>query len=194
MNNNKKWIVRVFLTTFILSIFFNGITNVLLDKLNIYIAFLVLLVMIIINIVFDIIGMAVATCEEAPFHAKAAKKHKGAREAIKLIRSKEKVTNFCNDIVGDVVGIVSGSLSALVSVNLSSVLEINIFIVSLLIGAIVASLTVGGKAIGKLIAIEKCNEILYMVGAVIHIFVPINAANTIDEKTKRKNEEKNKNN
>ena len=75
MKDNNKWIVTVFIMTFILSIVFNGVSNILLSKINIIIAFLILIIMIGIGIFFDMIGMAVATCEEAPFHAKAAKKH-----------------------------------------------------------------------------------------------------------------------
>ena len=182
MKDSNKWIVTVFIITFILSIVFNGVSNVLLSKINIIIAFLILIIMIGIGIFFDMIGMAVATCEEAPFHAKAAKKHKGAREAIKLIRSKEKVASICNDIVGDVSGIVSGSLSALISVNLSSITGINTIIISLLVGGVVAALTVGGKAICKKKAIDNCNEIISFVGSVVHIFAPIRANNETKKK------------
>jgi len=186
MKDSNKWIVTVFIMTFILSIVFNGVSNALLSKINIVIAFLILIIMIGIGIFFDMIGMAVATCEEAPFHAKAAKKHKGAREAIRLIRSKEKVSSVCNDVVGDVSGIVSGSLSALISVNLSDITGINSLIISLIVGGIVASLTVGGKAIGKKKAIDNCNEILFFVGGVVHLFSPIKANNTVDKKAKVK--------
>ena len=182
MKDNNKWIVTVFVMTFVLSIVFNGVSNALLSKINVFIAFLVLIVMIGIGIFFDMIGMAVATCEEAPFHAKAAKKHKGAREAIRMIRSKEKVSSICNDVVGDVSGIVSGSLAALISVSLSELLGINTFVVTLLVGGVVASLTVGGKAIGKKKAIDNCNEIMFFVGSIVHLFAPIRANNEIKKK------------
>lgn len=186
MKDSNKWIVTVFIMTFVLSIVFNGVSNALLSKINIFIAFLILISMIGIGIFFDMIGMAVATCEEAPFHAKAAKKHKGAREAIRMIRSKDKVSSICNDVVGDVSGIVSGSLAALISVNLSNITGINSIIISLLVGGVVASLTVGGKAIGKRKAIDNCNEIMFFVGSIVHLFAPIKANNTVDKKSKKK--------
>ena len=185
MKDSNKWIVKVFVMTFLLSIIFNGTSNALLGKINIFLAFLILIVIIGIGIFFDMIGMAVATCEEAPFHAKAAKKHKGAREAIKLIRSKEKVSSVCNDVVGDVSGIVSGTLVALISVNLSNILSVNSFLITLIVGGIVASITVGGKAIGKKKAIDNCNEIMFFVGGVVHFFAPIKAKNTVDAKAKK---------
>ena len=186
MKDNNKWIVKVFVMTFLLSILFNGVSSALLSKINIFLAFLILIVIIGIGIFFDMIGMAVATCEEAPFHAKASKKHKGAKEAIKLIRSKEKVSSICNDVVGDVSGIVSGSLAALISVSLSQMINVNSFLVTLVVGGIVASITVGGKAIGKKKAIDNCNEIMYFVGSVVHIFAPIKPKNTSYKKSKER--------
>lgn len=189
MKSSNKWIITIFIMTFMLSILFNGVSNILLSKINIFFAFVILIVMIGIGIFFDMIGMAVATCEEAPFHAKASKKHKGAREAIKLIRSKDKVASVCNDVIGDVSGIVSGSLGALISVSLSEITQINLLIISLIVGGIVASLTVGGKAIGKRKAIDNCNEIMFFVGSVVSIFAPIKANNTIDKKAKKNKKE-----
>ena len=186
MKDGNKWIVKIFIMTFLLSILFNGLSSALLTKINIIIAFLILIVMIGIGIFFDMIGMAVATCDEAPFHAKASKKQKGAKEAIKLIRSKEKVSSICNDVVGDVAGIVSGTLTALISVSLSNILSIDTLIVTLIIGGIVASITVGGKAIGKKKAIKSCNELMLFVGMVVHIFSPIKAKNEIDSKQQKK--------
>ena len=41
--------------------------------------------------------------------------------------------------------------------------------VSLLMSALVAGLTVGGKAIGKNIAVKSCTSIVHMVGKIIHM-------------------------
>ena len=90
MKDSTKWIIKVFAMTFILSILFNGVSNALLSKINIFIAFLVLIVMIGIGIFFDMIGMAVATCEEAPFHAKASKNIKAQERQLNLYVRKRK--------------------------------------------------------------------------------------------------------
>ena len=63
---------------------FGGVSNVVIEKMNLIMAIIVLVLVIILGIVFDMIGMAIATCEEAPFHAKAAKKHSGAKEVLRL--------------------------------------------------------------------------------------------------------------
>ena len=183
MKENKKWIITTFVLTFMLAMVFGGVSNVVIAKMNLIMATIVLIVVIILGIIFDMIGMAIATCEEAPFHAKAAKKHGGAKEVIRLLKEKDKATNVCNDLIGDICGILSGSACALISVKLSVVLEIDVVIVSLVLSAIVAMITVGGKAIGKGISMNNAENIMYMVGAVLHVVKPI-------KETKKNNKKK----
>ena len=173
MKENKKWIITTFTLTFVLAMLFGGVSNVVLEKMNIIFATIVLLVVIIVGILFDMIGMAIATCDEAPFHAKAAKKHNGAKEVIRMLKKKDKATNVCNDLMGDICGILSGSACALIAVKLSSILQMDIAIISLVLSAVVAAITVGGKAIGKGISMNNAEKIMYMVGAVLHIVWPV---------------------
>ena len=99
----------------------------------------------------------------------AARKVPGAHEAISLLRNAERVSSICNDVVGDICGVVSGSASALIA---AQVLKNFTFtwpqIVSLLMSALVAGLTVGGKAIGKIFAIGSCTKIVHTVGRLIY--------------------------
>ena len=173
MKENNKWIIITFVATFILSIVFGGVSNIVVEKLNIFLAIIVLILVILTGILFDMIGMAIATCDEAPFHAKASKKKSGAKEVIALLKEKEKATNVCNDLLGDICGIISGSACALIALKLSNILRLDMVIVSLVLSAIVAAVTVGGKAIGKGIAMNKAENIMYMVGNVIHVVKPI---------------------
>lgn len=172
-NKKDNWLWQVFLITFVLAMIFGTISNTVVNKLNIIFAAILLIVIIAIGILFDLVGMAVASAVEAPFHAKAAKKHKGAKESIRLVRNAPMVSNICNDVIGDICGIISGSIGALLSVSISSKFNIDIIIVSLLISAVIASITVGGKALGKKFAINKCTDIIYMAGAIIHYICPV---------------------
>ena len=135
------------------------------------VAFLILFVIILIGILFDIIGVAVTSADERPFHSMASRKVPGAHEAISLLRNAERVSSICNDVIGDVCGVVSGSaaasISAQVIVNFSG--EIG-EIIMLLMSAMVAGLTVGGKAIGKTFAIGSCVKIVSAVGRIIWFF------------------------
>ena len=167
-NKNVKWVVTIFLVT----VFVSGVISLLSDALmansGIFVAFLILLTIILIGIIFDIIGMAVATADEKPFHAMAARKVAGAKESIKLLRNAERVSSICNDVVGDICGVISGSASATIA---AQVLQNFDFtwpqIVSLVMSALAAGLTVGGKAIGKTFAVNSCTEIVYWVGQLI---------------------------
>ena len=133
------------------------------------VAFLILLAIVLIGIVFDIIGVAVTSADEKPFHSMSARKVPGGLEAIRLLRNAERVSSICNDVVGDICGVVSGSASATIA---AQVLQNFDFtwpqIVSLLMSALVAGLTVGGKAIGKTFAINSCTQIVSGVGSVIY--------------------------
>ena len=67
-------------------------------------------------------------------------------------------------------GVVSGSTGIAIALQLNAAFNVNLLIVTLLITAIVSTLTIGGKAIGKSFAINKGNEILYGFVRVIHVF------------------------
>ncbi|MDY2557060.1 MAG: Mg2+ and Co2+ transporter CorB, partial [Candidatus Faecousia sp.] len=121
--------------------------------------------------IFDIIGMAVATASEKPFHSMAARKVPGAQEAIRLLRNAERVSSICNDVVGDICGVVSGAASATIAARVLSHMTFSLpQLVTLAMSALVAGLTVGGKAVGKTIAIGSCTEIVYLVGRILAAF------------------------
>lgn len=173
MKSNFKWVLITIVLTFFLALIFGGISNILVERMNIYIAIVVLLVIVILGILFDMIGISIATCEEAPFHARAAKKLWGAKESLKILKEKEKNTNICNDLLGDICGIISGSIGALIAYKIAVVSNLNIVTISLFLGAIIASITVGGKAMGKSIGINNREKILEYVGKTIYIATPI---------------------
>ena len=135
------------------------------------VAFVILLVIVLLGIIFDIIGMAVATADEKPFHSMAARKVPGAQESIRLLRNAERVSSICNDVVGDICGVVSGSASATIAAQLLRNFDFSWpQLVGLLMSALVAGLTVGGKAIGKTFAINSCTKIVHTVGKFVYTF------------------------
>ena len=88
----------------------------------------------------------------------------------RLIRRASKVSSFCNDVVGDICGIISGSTAAIIVVRLQEVLSFRSVVVSLAITALVSGLTIGGKAVGKTFAIDKSTAVLQLVGRILHLF------------------------
>ncbi|MEW9093706.1 MAG: hypothetical protein AB2417_01380 [Clostridiaceae bacterium] len=169
-NKSNRWVLTIIFWTILISGSANLLSDVLLRNVNILVAFIILIIIIFIGIIFDIIGVAVTAAEEKPFHAKAAKKIPGAKIAVKLIRNADKVSNFCNDVVGDVCGIVSGSVGVLI---LGKVTEnfpnLNVTITSALIGALIAAATIGGKALGKSFAMNECETIIDNVSKIVYI-------------------------
>ncbi len=157
----KNWTVKVFILTFVLAIIFSLIAN-LLGNLNNIILIVCLFIIITIGIIFDLIGTAVLCAEEKVLHSKASQKIYGAKSTIKLVKNASSVASFCNDVVGDVCGIVSGSLATVIVMNLFKNGDLSFW--NILLSSILSSITVGGKAIGKKIGIKKSNEIIHLVG------------------------------
>ena len=82
-----RWVVTIFLVTVVISGIISFISDEVMSSHGIIFAFLVLLAIIFLGIVFDIIGMAVASADEKPFHSMAARKVPGAQEAIQIGRA-----------------------------------------------------------------------------------------------------------
>lgn len=156
-----NWLPIIFILTFILSFIFGTISSLVSD-MNVLLLGILLIIIIGIGIIFDMIGVAVLSCEEATFHAKASRKIKGSKQCIKLIKKSNRTSSVCNDVIGDICGIVSGTVTASLVVLLHDTP-----LMAILLTAIVSSLTVGGKAIGKKFAIEHCEEITFIVGKVL---------------------------
>ena len=168
-----RWVVSIFLVTMVISGTITLLSDLLMERSSMVTAFLILFVIILIGIIFDIIGMAVASADEKPFHAMAARKVPGAREAISLLRNAERVSSICNDVVGDICGVVSGSASATIAAQILAGFEFTWpEIVTLLMSAMAAGLTVGGKAIGKSFAVNSSTKIVHGVGKVLYILHP----------------------
>ena len=165
-----RWAVQVFFISVTLSAAMSFASEQALDGAGLAPAFVVLASFILLGIVFDIIGVAVTAADERPFHSMAARKVPGAREALGLIRRASKVSSFCNDVVGDICGIISGSTAAIIVVRLQEVLSFRSVVVSLAITALVSGLTIGGKAVGKTFAIDKSTAVLQLVGRILHLF------------------------
>lgn len=164
-----RWVVTVFLVTLVVSGMISLISDEVMASSGLLAAFAILLGIVFLGIIFDIIGMAVATASEKPFHSMAARKVPGAQEAIHLLRNAERVSSICNDVVGDICGVVSGSASATIAaLILTHVDTVWPRAISLGMSALVAGLTVGGKAIGKTIAVNSCTQIVHLVGRFLH--------------------------
>ena len=170
-NKAIRWVVTIFLSTILITSIISLASEEIMSVSAMPVAFAILLVIIFVGILFDIIGVAVTSADEKPFHSMAARKVPGALESIRLLRNAEKVGSICNDVVGDICGVISGSASATIAAQVLQNFEFSLpRLASLVMSALVAGLTVGGKAVGKSIAINSCTKIVHFVGLSIHRF------------------------
>ena len=156
-----KWIFRIIFITFGISLFMSLISGVTLPKVPTIFGVLLVLIFILIGVIFDMIGVSVTASDLSVFNSMSSRKVEGAKLAVKFKKNADKVSSFCNDVIGDICGVVSGSCCITIATNLSIVFNLNYLITSLIVTSIVSALTIGGKAIGKNIAINKSNIILY---------------------------------
>ncbi len=167
--SNTSWAIGVFLATILVSGTISFASDLLMEASGMVVACLILLLIVLLGIIFDVVGVAVASAEERPFHSMAAKKVPGAAEAIRLLRNADRVSSVCNDVVGDICGVVSGAAAATITARvLMNFQGLPEDVISLALSALVAGLTVGGKAIGKSMAIHSCTSIVFTTAKVIH--------------------------
>lgn len=182
---NFRWVILISLWTFIAAAIFSVITESLVTNLDILMAFIVLIVVISIGVTFDTIGIAVAVAHEGPFHAMAANRIKEAKHAIRLVRNAGQVSNFCNDVIGDISGIMSGAAGTTIIYKLIDAYPmLNGVILSIVLTSLIAAFTVGGKALGKTVAMLH-NEVIIFKIAVILNFLENNFGIQILKNTKR---------
>lgn len=156
-----KWILKIVLIAFVLSFGLSYVSQVTIPNLSLFFGILITLLFIGIGILFDIIGVSVTSSDETVFHSMNSRKVPGADIAVKFKKNASKVSNFCCDVVGDVCGIISGTAATAIAIILANQFNWSLLFTGLFVAAIVAALTIGGKALGKGFAINKSDIILY---------------------------------
>lgn len=166
-----RWVVTIFLVTIFVSGAITLISDEIMSESGLVTSFVILLIIVSVGIVFDIVGVAVTSADESPFHSMAARKVPGAQEAIRLLRNAERVSSICNDVIGDICGVVSGTAAATIAAQLLTKFEVSWpQVIGLVMSAVVSGLTVGGKAVGKTLAVNSSTSIVHFAGRVIGAF------------------------
>ena len=169
-NTESSWgySLKVFFATFAAACLLAVLSQLVLAEMKIvFIGFLLLLAIIFIGIIFDIIGVATTVANPAPFHAKAARKLPGAKQALVLLNNSSKVANICNDVIGDICGTLSGAIGTALVVGMMVTGGREALWASVLMTGLVSALTVGGKALGKSIAINSADTVMWRVGQIL---------------------------
>lgn len=170
----RRWVLLVTIGSFLSTILISYISDLLLSNASLIISLIVLLLIILVGIFTDIIGIAVASADPNHFNAMAAQKVKGAKTCVNLVKNAPKVSNLCNDVIGDICGIVSGATSVVIVAQIAAFWELQDTVqAGLLVSGAVAALTIGGKACGKSLGMNNSTQIIHGIAkpmATIKIF------------------------
>ncbi len=167
-NIAEIWVLKITLFTFIGAVICSCISQITTSKSDIIISIMLLSFMILISIIFDGIGLSVASCSEAELekYSRFKKQYDIARY---LLKNAEKVNNICADVIGDMCGILSGACGASIVVELS-LSGSGSHWATIIISSIIAAVTVGGKASLKKAAVKNSAEFVFMSARMIGIF------------------------
>lgn len=167
-SSRVTWLIAIFLMALAISAVFSFFSQELLGEASLFGAFVVLLTIIATGILFDLLGVAVTAAEEKPFHSMASRKVPGGAEGIWLLRNAGKVSSVCCDVVGDICGIISGTAAAVVALEAwTGMQSVSQRLVQLVLSALVAALTILGKAFCKQIAIDNSTVIVHAAARLI---------------------------
>ena len=165
---NWKWIVTITFLSFFMSVTLSYISSESLNNVGNIPAFLILFFFIFLGILFDMIGIAATSATEKELHSMAARRVRGAKQAVWLCKNAEKVASFCNDVVGDISGIISGATGAIIIARITSGMNpVPTMLITLAVTGIIAALTIGGKAMFKAIGMSCSIQIIHAAGCIL---------------------------
>ncbi|MDE6614506.1 MAG: hypothetical protein K2K24_03250 [Clostridia bacterium] len=167
INIAELWVIKITIFTFFGAVICSFISQITTSKSDIIISIMLLSFMILVSIIFDGIGLSVASCsqEDIKKYSRYTKQYNIMQF---LIKNAEKVNNICADVIGDMCGILSGACGA------SIVVQLNLHgghWVTIIISSVIAAITVGGKASLKKVAVKNTAEFVFMSARVIGIFI-----------------------
>ena len=168
-HSNWRWVVTIFFVTIAISSTISFLSSAVMERASIVVATLVLLFIVALGIVFDIIGVAVMSAGRSRFIPWRPRSAGALPRRWRSCATPKKVSSFCNDVVGDICGVVSGSASAVLAA-----MALQHFapesVAQLIMSALVAGLTIAGKAIGKTFAMKQATSIVLTVAQPIAFF------------------------
>lgn len=168
------WATKLTVISFVVSAVISYLAELATNNKYVGLTIAVLVILVVISILADCIGIAFTTCDIVPFYAMASKKVRGSKIAIWLIKRNGKVASILNDLVGDIIGIISGACVAAIVYFFIKKIANDVWkqVLPIILTALVASVTIGGKAFMKAIAIKYSKNIVLFISKILSIFVP----------------------
>lgn len=149
------WIFKITLIAFLLSLFLSIFSEMFLSASNIIFATLLLIIFMFVNIVSDMIGLAIVSCqvEELKRRINNAQIY---NMCLALTKNSDKVSSILCDVIGDACGILCGVSGSILSIIISQKIASNSFgalLIGATISALIVGLTVFFKAVSKKYAV-----------------------------------------
>ncbi|MET3684318.1 hypothetical protein ABID56_002444 [Alkalibacillus flavidus] len=169
LRDSIKFSIGIAVITFVLAAIFSLVSQGILGGVSWTVGFVIVVVIVLIGVSADMLGIAATAASEVPFHSMASERVYGAKNAIRIVRNADKFATFCNDVIGDIAGVISGTASTLVVIQLATAISNgdtnNIqFVIGIIFTSFVAALTVGGKALGKSFAVRMSTNLVLFAG------------------------------
>ena len=165
------WPIEATLISLVLCLLVAFGAEVVLSGTTIAVAVVLIVLLVALGVLFDMMGLAVASCDPVPLRSMASRKIRGARHALRLVDNAHKVSSVFNDIVGDIIGIITGVCGAALALVLAGSLDgLARIAVAVAVSAAIAALTIGGKAAMKGVAIRHSTQIVLALGKVMAVF------------------------
>lgn len=163
---NWTWSFKILFLSLALSISFSIISEMALNGTSIFISILIIISFLIVNVAFDMVGVAITAGNIPYFEELANCKMAGAKESLLLLKNADKVSVLCCDIIGDICGILSGACGASIVFKIigESANKPVAMIISAVISGFIAGLTIFCKSIEKGYAVNKSEKIILIVG------------------------------
>ncbi len=170
-NKNNAWAIKITVISLALSALISFLSEITADTSSIIVTLLLLSFLILASIAFDGIGVATASCNPSDFKDDAKRRVYGGKTALRLVENNEKVSNVCNDVIGDTFGIISGSCSVAIVLKLAEICPTGWQkLLTIGISSVISAVTIGGKALLKESAITNAKDFVKFVASILAIF------------------------
>lgn len=168
-DNAVKFIIIITIISIPISALFDTGT-VLLNGIPWYIGVFIVIFIVVFGAFFDMIGVAAAAATEAPFHAMSSKRVHGAKFAVFIVNHAERVASICSDVIGDIAGVLSGATALAVGTQIGNMYHFTGWsgeAITIALTVLATSLTIGGKALGKTMAVYFPTTIIIHTAKII---------------------------
>ena len=164
-----RWAIKMFMIAICMSLFFGFISQTLLTKMGAVIAIIGICIFIFFSVVFDMLGIAVASCDQEVFEKWLKEGKKGASIALNLCKNSEKMCSFCADVVGDICSTLCGAGGACIVATLTNgIFNDNVVMFTAIsVSAIIAGVTIFFKALMKEHALKNSEKIILKLGVLL---------------------------